>query len=287
MYTDKVFTQFIYFGFVIIWLDLTACGTNNLSKSAQQIGSGESFIVPLSIEHVDAVQMEFIKIPAGSFQMGSLSDEDGREDNEGPVRKVTISKPFYMGKYEVTQAQWVSLMNDNPSTEAGDNLPVNKVSWDDCQEFIKRLNNHTKQTNFRLPTEAEMEYACRGGTSGISFLGEEHHPQKMIEYAWFRENSEGYMQPVGLLKPNPYGLYDILGNVWEWCHDWYSPEYPSVDETDPTGAVNGDEKVIRGGSWMARFEYMRSADRGKFTPDNQRNTGGFRLVWSETKLDVL
>lgn len=284
MLIDKMFKTIIYLGFTIVWMDLTACGTINHDSTEPKYGAGESFTVQLPNMQPEAVELELVKIPAGTFQMGSPPDEDGREDNEGPVRTVTISTDFYIGKYEVTQAQWMTLMDENLSTEKGDNLPVNKVSWDDCQEFIKRLNEYTGQTAFRLPTEAETEYASRGGTSGISFLGEEHNPDTMTQYAWFRENSEEYMQPVGQLKPNPFGLYDILGNVWEWCYDWYAPAYPNVDETDPMGPANGEEKVIRGGSWMARFEYMRSADRGKFTPDNQRNTGGFRVVWSEMKV---
>jgi formylglycine-generating enzyme required for sulfatase activity len=260
-------------------------GSSNRENVTTHYGEGESFTVYLPTIQTGKKELEMIKVPAGSFQMGSPANEAGREENEGPVRTVTISTDFYMGKYEITQAQWLALMDENPSTEVGGNLPVNKVSWDDCQEFIQRLNLYSNQTEFRLPTEAEMEYAMRGGTSGVSFLGDQHNRETMMDYAWFRDNSEGYMQEVGKLKPNPYGLYDVFGNVWEWCYDWYAPQYPSVNETDPTGPKTGDEKVFRGVSWMGKFDYMRSADRGKFTPDNQRNTGGFRLVWSKTKIE--
>lgn len=275
----------IFTAFVFISICSVSFGSINRENATPHYGEGEAFTVYLPNIQPGLKELTMVKIPAGTFKMGSPADEAGREENEGPVRTVTISTDFYIGKYEVTQAQWLALMDENPSTEVGGNLPVNKVSWDDCQEYIKRLNQYSNQKEFRLPTEAEMEYAIRGGTAGISFLGDQHNRESMMEYAWFRDNSEGYLQEVGKLKPNPYGLHDVFGNVWEWCHDWYVPQYPSLDETDPTGPASGKEKVFRGVSWMGKFDYLRSADRGKFTPDNQRNTGGFRLVWSKTTID--
>lgn len=221
-----------------------------------------------------------VYIPAGTFMMGSPDSEPSHEENENPVHEVTISKDFFIGKYEVTQAQWLALMDENPSTEQNPNFPVNKVNWEDCQEYIKRLNAYHQTSGFRLPTEAEFEYACRAGTTTSSFFGENPSEEEMEKYVWFRNNSEGELHAVGQLQPNPWGLYDMMGNIWEWCQDWYGP-YPSETQIDPKGPESGTEKVFRGPSWLGRPEWVRCADRGKFTPDNQRNTGGFRLVWQE------
>ncbi len=226
-----------------------------------------------------ATPLIMVKIPAGTFQMGSPESEKFHEKNESPVHKVTITEDFYLGKYEVTQAQWLTLMDKNPSTYEGDNLPVNRVSWHDAQEFIKKLNNLEDHSGFRLPTEAEREYACRAGTTTATYIGENVSMEQMQEHAWFRENSEHELHPVGQKKPNPWGLYDMYGNVWEWCFDWYGL-YPKEPQTDPKGPENGEEKVFRGASWLGKFEYMRSADRGKFDPSLRRNTGGLRLAKS-------
>ncbi|MDX9755149.1 MAG: formylglycine-generating enzyme family protein [bacterium] len=221
-----------------------------------------------------------VRIPAGTFTMGSPATEPGHEFNEGPRRQVTISRDFYLGKYEITQAQWKAVMTDNPSIFVGDELPVNKVSWQDCQYFITCLKVMKKDSGFRLPTEAEFEYACRAGTQTATFFGNNPPVEVMTSYAWCRLNSEFEIHPVGMLKPNPWGLYDIIGNVWEWCADWYYL-YDSKPTIDPTGPLFGRDKVIRGASWAAREEWLRSADRGKFPPNEAYNTGGFRIVWQE------
>ncbi len=275
---------FVLLMLVSLLFALSADSSINRENKTTHYGVGEEFTVYLPNIQPGLKNLVMVKIPAGTFEMGSPPSEPGHEENESPVHEVTLSKDFYMGKYEVTQAQWLALMDENPSTEIGGNLPVNKVSWIDCQEFIKRLNQYSNQSNFRLPTEAEREYAARADTTGISYLGDDHNRETMMEHAWFRNNSEGYLHPVGELKPNPWGLHDIFGNVWEWCHDWYVPAYPDEARINPSGPKSGVEKVFRGGSWMARFDYLRSADRGKFTPDNRRNTGGFRLAWSEVNI---
>lgn len=250
----------------------------NRAGETPDYGKGGQFEVYLPNMQPGFEPLIMLRIPAGSFQMGSTESDPVREENELPAREVTLSRDFYMGKFEVTQAQWLALMDGNPSTMKGPNLPVNKVNWHDCRDFIERLNQYANETRFRLPTEAEREYACRAGGEGSA--GGAPDREAMAGYAWFRDNSEGLLHPVGQLKPNPWGLHDLFGNVWEWCLDWYGP-YPDGPAVDPVGPESGGEKVFRGASWMGRFEFLRCADRGKFTPDQRRNTGGFRLVWSE------
>ena len=197
-----------------------------------------------------------------------------------------ISEDFYMGKFEVTQAQWVAIMGENPSHEEmiGDDLPVNKVSLDDCQEFLKRLNGILNDFRYRLPTEAEWEYACRAGTKTAAYFSKNPTPPQIDKHAWYRENSDYIIHPVGTKAPNPWGLHDMYGNVWEWCWDWYGP-YSPITRTDPRGPSEGEEIVIRGASWMAKAEFIRSADRGKMDDSRGYHTGGFRIVWSETCVD--
>jgi formylglycine-generating enzyme required for sulfatase activity len=227
-----------------------------------------------------ALPLLLVKIPAGTFQMGSPESERFREENEGPVHPVAISKDFYLGNYEVTQAQWLALMETNPSTQLGDNLPVNRVNWQDAQEFLQKLNELFGESGYRLPTEAEWEYACRAGTTTATYFGDEVTEEQMADHAWYRGNSEGELHPVGQLQANAWGLFDLYGNVWEWCSDWYGP-YTADAVTDPRGPETGEEKVFRGASWMGRFEYLRSADRAKFKPENRQHTGGFRIAWSD------
>ncbi len=239
-------------------------------------------LVPLPNLAEGAVPIILVEIPAGKFQMGSPPTEEFHEENESPVHTVTLTNDYYIGKYEVTQAQWLALMEENPSTQKGDNLPVNRVSWHEAQAYIQKLNEQQDEIRFRLPTEAEWEYACRAGTTTATYIGENITEEQMEEYAWFRNNSEANLHPVGQLKPNPWGLYDMHGNVWEWCSDWYGT-YPEQDVTDPKGPETGKEKVFRGASWMGEYKFMRSADRGKFPPERKQHTGGFRLAGSKTE----
>jgi formylglycine-generating enzyme required for sulfatase activity len=189
------------------------------------------------------MDLEMVLIPAGSFRMGSA---DGDED-EAPAHKVTINRPFYLGKYEVTQAQWEAVMGSNPSGFKGETNPVENVSWDDVQEFIKRLNEKEGTTGYRLPTEAEWEYAARAGTDTHYFFGNDEG--ELSKYAWYEDNSGEETHPAGQMQPNPWGLYDIYGNAWEWVEDWYEEGYYAESPgTDPKGQSSGSYRVLRGGS---------------------------------------
>ena len=214
--------------------------------------------------------IEFVLIPPGSFMMGSTN---GGAD-EKPVHQVTISQAFYIGRYEVTQAQWQSVMGNNPSyfKDCGGNCPVEQVSWDDAQNFINKLNERYDGFSYRLPTEAEWEYACRAGTN-------RDYAGNLDEMAWYSANSGSETHAVGGKQPNGFGLYDTLGNVWEWCRDWYDANYyASSPATDPQGPGSGQYRVLRGVSWNYDAARLRSAFRGWNTPDYRGNYHGFRVV---------
>ncbi len=224
-------------------------------------------------------QLQLAWIPPGSFLMGSPSSESGRSSDEGPQHRVTISHGFYMGKYEVTQAQWKAIMGNNPSRFKGDNLPVEEVSWNDVQKFIQKLNRQTG-LHFRLPTEAEWEYACRGGTDTAFCYGDSE--SQLGDYAWYGSNSNSKTHPVGQKQPNAWGLYDMHGNVWEWCSDWYDSDYyKNSPSTDPTGPATGDLRVFRGGSWYNSAQYCRSALRDWNDPSSRFHNLGFRLILAD------
>lgn len=214
------------------------------------------------------IGMELVSVPAGSFMMGS---ENGSSD-EKLVHQVTIRKGFYMGKYEVTQAQWQQVMKGNPSNFKNcQQCPIENVSWDDAQGFIRKLNAMNDGYVYRLPTEAEWEYACRAGTTGDYAGG-------LDAMAWYYENSGNMTHPVGQKQPNAFGLYDMLGNVWEWCEDWYHDSYNGAP-TDGSAWESGGERkqrVLRGGSWIDIATYLRSAYRFRNDPGNR--TAAF--VWS-------
>ncbi|MFA4987483.1 MAG: SUMF1/EgtB/PvdO family nonheme iron enzyme, partial [Candidatus Brocadiia bacterium] len=223
-----------------------------------------------------------IAISPGTFMMGS---EKG-ENDEMPVHKVTITKPFLMGETEVTQAQYRAVMNASPGNLKGDDLPVECVSWNGAVEFCRKLTEAEREKGnlpagmeYRLPTEAEWEYCCRaGGTTEFSFGDDEG---RLGDYAWLGRNSKCVTHPVGTKKPNSWGLYDMYGNVYEWCLDWYGP-YPSKagDQTDPVGPATGDSRVMRGGSWECRPCGCRSAFRDWCSPDRRTliHNLGFRIV---------
>ncbi|MDP8246317.1 MAG: formylglycine-generating enzyme family protein [Candidatus Hinthialibacter antarcticus] len=278
----KLNTPIVAIGCLLI---LCACQTAQRTGGRSSAPPKEK-IVELPGLSQDAAPLVLARIPAGSFLMGSDSSEPGHEDNEAPQHEVVISEDFYMGKFEITQAQWVAIMGSNPSHEEmiGDNLPVNKVSLDECQEFLKRLNGMLNDWRYRLPTEAEWEYACRAGSKTTTSFSKNPTPEQIDKHAWYRENSDYVIHPVGFKTPNAWGLHDMYGNVWEWCWDWYGP-YSPIKRTDPRGPSEGEEIVIRGGSWMAKPEFIRSADRGKMDDSRGYHTGGFRIVWSETCVD--
>ncbi len=226
--------------------------------------------------------MDFVLVSPGAFVMGS---ETGESD-ERPAREVTISRPFYMGVCEVKQKQWEALMGSNPSYSWGDDLPVERVSWHDCQRFLARLQEKVGQGMIcRLPTEAEWEYACRAGTRTRYCFGDDENA--LEKYAWFTGNSGGRAHNVGGKKPNAWGLYDMHGNAWEWCADWYEANYYAGGPThDPAGPVLGDARVSRGGSWYYDAKAVRSPFRFKCHPAAQLMDLGFRVVISRKAPEV-
>jgi formylglycine-generating enzyme required for sulfatase activity len=215
--------------------------------------------------------LEMVLIPAGSFSMGAAF--------AGPVHKVNITKPFYLGKYLLTQEQWEAVMGGNPSYFNGPKNPVEEVSWDDLQEFLGKLNGKfgAGAAKFQLPTEAQWEYACRAGSTTMYCHGDEE--SRLGEYAWYNANSGGRTHPVGEKKPNAWGLYDMHGNVWEWCADWYDGRYYAHGPADdPTGPAAGSVRVFRGGGWCDPARYCRSADRGYDVPGFRLDRLGFRVA---------
>lgn len=218
-----------------------------------------------------------VYVSGDTFTMGATSEQGNEaEKDEKPTHNVTLSS-YYICKYEVTQALWQAVMGSNPSYFKGDNLPVEHVSWYDCQTFINRLNSYTGR-NFRLPTEAEWEFAARGGNysrrykySGSNYIG---------DVAWYHGNSGNRTHPVGTKQANELGLYDMSGNVWEWCSDWYGA-YNSYSQTDPTGPYSGSDRVARGGSWIIYARICRSSFRYNYTPDDSNFDLGLRLVLSQ------
>jgi len=223
------------------------------------------------------VMIEMVFVEGGTFLMGSNSGVP----NEKPVHPVMVNS-FYIGKYEVTQKQWKEIMGTNPSRFSGcDNCPVEKVSWNDVQEFISKLNAKTRM-NYRLPTEAEWEYVARGGNrgKGHKYSGS----NKVGDVAWYYENSGKETHPVGLRQSNELGIYDMSGNVWEWCSDWYSDVYYKVASVDnPQGPYTGEYKVWRGGSWGTYDYSCRTAVRSWYYPDNSYGADGFRLARDPVK----
>jgi formylglycine-generating enzyme required for sulfatase activity len=221
----------------------------------------------------NSLGIEFVLIPAGKFMMGS----DKGDDDEKPVHEARLSKPFYLGKYEVTQGQWQAVMGNNPSRFKGDpNRPVEQVAWEDVQTFIRKLNAIDGGTTYRLPTEAEWEYAARAGTTTAYSFGDD--PRLLGEYAWYSENAKGKTHPVGQKKANAWGLHDMHGNVWEWVQDWYSKPYPSGTVTDPQGPASGSIRVYRGGSWITHARYCRVSYRDDHAPGGRVVHLGFRLL---------
>ncbi len=231
----------------------------------------------------NSLEMDFVLIPAGSFIMGSPSNEAGR-DNDERQHQVTLTKEFYIQTTELTQGQWKAVMGGNPSwfSDCGDDCPVEKVSWNDVQEFIRRLNQKEGIDKYRLPTEAEWEYAARAGSTtafangGITELvcG---HDSNLDAMGWYCGNSGKMTHPVAQNKPNAWGLFDMHGNVWEMCQDRFG-KYPSGVVTDPKGPASGTYRVDRGGSWVSFARYGRSASRRGYTPHFRVNRLGFRLA---------
>jgi formylglycine-generating enzyme required for sulfatase activity len=225
-------------------------------------------------------------IPPGTFVMGSPEGELGRYDNEGPQHEVTLTHGYWLGETPVTQALWVAVMGTNPSAFQGDlQRPVEQVSWDDCQEFLVRLNAQVAGLVARLPTEAEWEQACRGGKREATWVGElsgEETAPELDSIAWYRGNSSG-TQPVRGKAANPYGLYDMLGNVWEWCADAGLRAYTAEPVTNPVVGL-GSYRVFRGGSWDGYARFVRAAHRGAGERGFRLDSLGFRLAGGQAAL---
>ena len=235
----------------------------------------------LTLDLGNKVTMKLVLIPAGRFLMGSPDDENGRTKAEGPQHEVTISKPFYMGIYDVTQEQFEQVIGKNPSHFTGAKNPVETVSWDDAVEFCKVVSEKAAKP-VRLPTEAEWEYACRAGSKTRFCFGDDD--DRLGEFAWYDGNSGKTTYPVGQKKPNAFGLYDMHGNVEEWCSDWYS-DYVNEPAKDPEGPKTGTYRVTRGGIFVNGPHGCRSAYRDALEPGNRNLYLGFRVVVSCSGLD--
>ena len=253
-----------------VWSKLQNGGKINRQQSSSnatgQLLIGDSITIPV----MDGISIDMVRVEAGTFTMGATPEMEYPEDDEKPAHQITLTNDYYIGKYEVTQALWQAVMGYNPSNFKGVNLPVEQVSWDDCQEFISKLNRITGK-KFRLPTEAEWEYAARGGkkSRGYQYSGSNN----LADVAWNDGNSGNMTHVVGSKQVNELGIYDMTGNVWEWCQDWYG-KYSRSSQTNPTGVNSGDFRVYRGGS-------CRSSYRGYNTPDNRIDNLGLRLILSE------
>ena len=233
--------------------------------------SGNTITIPVK----KGISIDMVRVEAGTFTMGATAEMEDPEDDEKPTHRVTLSNDYYIGKYEVTQGLWQAVMGNNPSNFKGDNLPVEQVSWYECQDFLSKLNRLTGK-KFRLPTEAEWEYAARGGNKsrGYQYSGSNN----LSDVAWYRVNSGDKTHAVGTKQANELGIYDMSGNVWEWCQDWYG-NYSSSSQTNPTGATSGSDRVVRGGSWDYYAWLCRSSYR--YVAPNYRCGLGLRLVLSE------
>jgi formylglycine-generating enzyme required for sulfatase activity len=262
----------------IVLVVLVAVGSIAAATAAEPKTDGKTKSPPkeLLFDLGKGIKLETVSIPAGELLMGSPDSDKDAFKWEKPQHRVRITKPFYLGKYLVTQEQWKAVMGSNPSYFKRPKNPVETVSWDDCQQFLKRLNDKVGSGKFQLPTEAQWEYACRAGSKTRYCFGDD--ASKLGEYAWYDENSGGETHPVGDKKPTAWGLYDMYGNIWEWCQDWYEDGYYAKSPMDdPTGAATGSYRVIRGGGWYIPARYCRSANRLSLVPGLRYRYLGFRV----------
>ena len=244
-------------------------------RNSTHHSSNTSSTVSLSAE-LNKLINNMVYVSGGTFTMGGTSEQGSdAESIEKPTHSVTLSS-YYICKYEVTQALWRAVMGSNPSYSKGDNLPVERVSWNDCQTFINRLNSYTGR-NFRLPTEAEWEFAARGGNYSRHY--KYSGSNNLDDVAWHGDSSNR-THPVGTKRPNELGLYDMSGNVFEWCSDWYET-YSSYSQTNPTGPDSGSYRINRGGAFAYGASRHRSTDRNYSTPDTYYYFLGLRLVLSQ------
>ena len=226
-------------------------------------------------------------IPPGKFIMSSPRAETGRWLHEGPQHQVELSQGYWLADTPCTQELWQAVMGENPSSFVGPKRPVETVSWEDCHRFLSRLNQLVPGLSARLPSEAEWEYACRAGTTAATWVGDldlhegiSGDAAILDAVAWYRNNSAGETKPVQLKAVNPWGLFDMLGNVYEWCQDWYD-EYDAAAVVDPTGSTLGAYRVVRGGSWSLHARLVRAAYRSGREPGYRDNSLGFRVARSQ------
>ncbi|OYP38022.1 formylglycine-generating enzyme family protein [Rhodopirellula sp. MGV] len=244
---------------------------------------GEDEFGPWVEIHVGDAKQSLRWIPPGTFLMGSPEAEKERQSDEGPQQPVTFSRGFWLFDTPCTQAMWTAVMGENPSRFKGDLRPVENVSWDDCQEFIKSLNAMLPALELALPTEAEWEYACRGMSQTSTYIGDlvidgNGHAKGLEEIAWYHANSDGETHPVGNLRPSKFGLYDMLGNVWEWCRDNPFREYTREHIADPLHEVgkSSADRAVRGCSWLNSAQSVRAAYRLGYHPGFRSYRLGFR-----------
>lgn len=243
-------------------------------KSQSRQGSGISISAGERQRVLENIVNNMVYVSGGTFTMGATAEQgSGVYDDERPTHQVTLSS-FHIGKYEVTQREWRAVMGSNPSYFDGDDHPVEKISWEDCQKFIRKLNSMTGK-RFRLPTEAEWEYAARGGNKsrGYKYSGSNN----LDDVAWYNKNIGIDTHSVGTKSPNELGLYDMTGNVWEWCQDCYGA-YPSSPQTNPSGPSSASKRVYRGGSWRADDAGCRISNRGYSSPSSSDDSLGLRLA---------
>ena len=268
---------------VLASLGCCAHGQKAATDASEPAPTSAGIPKDLTLDLGGGVKMETVLIPADTFTMGSGR---GPFESEKPAHKVTISRPFYMGKYAVTQEQWQAVMGADPSRFKGADRPVDGVSWKDAQDFCRAASAKVGKT-VRLPTEAEWEFACRAGSTTDYCFGDGE--AALAEYAWYEGNSSGVTHPVGQKKPNAWGLYDMHGNVWEWCQDWCDQKYYATSlRVDPQGPARSNlgAHVLRGGAWHVEASYCRSAGRGGDFPCGEGGPGswndaghsGFRIV---------
>ena len=278
-------------------IELTSCQVVDSSLEMEAVGTPSTGPQERTITLPGDVPLVLVRIPAGSFQMGSPDTERSRWIDEGPVHTVTIGYAFYLGKYEVTQAQWVGLMGSwpgrapDPAYGAGAAYPAYALSWNDAQSFIAALNSHLATTGqgplmVRLPSEAEWEYACRAGTSTRFYFGDSLGVADVCEddgvrsqYMWYCGNANHQTHPVGTKLPNAFGLYDMHGNVWEWCEDWYHSSYSGAP-ADGSAWVSPTHwaRVVRGAYWLNYARHCRSAIRSAYAPIDGNTAFGFRVA---------
>ncbi len=265
-------TQAVGQGFIVVKKDGTKIyypASEVSSITTYEFGKEPNPVEPFNGKcTVNGVSFEMIEVEGGTFKMGESADGN----NVTPTHNVTLSS-YYIGKTEVTQALWTAVMGSNPSYWVGNNLPVEMVSWNVCQTFIKKLNELTGET-FRLPTEAEWEFAAKGGnkSKGYTYSGS----NTIDDVAWYGDNSGDKTHEVATKSPNELGIYDMTGNVWEWCQDWYGG-YSGSAQGNPTGPTSGSFRVDRGGSWNTSAANCRAASRGS-SPSHAYGSLGLRLA---------